>query len=315
MKSLCVFVALLVHCIAALAERPPDASPARFTVKVVDEDGKPLADTSISAAFVTEEPPLSGATDVDGFFVASCRKAMRSTAGFTVNKAGCYEAHGGCTFAKIVGGRWEPWNPVVTAVVRRVVNPIPMYARMVATMLPATNASCGYDFEIGDWVAPHGVGKQSDVFLRVNRSVLSREDFDLTLQVTFTNSSDGLHTVTPISVSAFKSPRRAPTDGYKTSYERNMGRKPHTGFFNTDLLAAEYCVFRVRTVLDEDGRIKSTHYGKITSGFKVVGYLAEKVTIKFTYYLNPTPNDRNLEFDPKRNLFTHLGEFEGVYEP
>jgi hypothetical protein len=28
--------------------------------------------------------------------------------------------------------------------------------------------------------------------------------------------------------------------------------------------------------------------------------------ISFTYYLNPTPNDRNMEFDPSRNLFGRL---------
>jgi hypothetical protein len=35
----------------------------------------------------------------------------------------------------------------------------------------------------------------------------------------------------------------------------------------------------------------------------------------FTYYLNPTPNDRNLEFDPKRNLFTNLKDEERVTAP
>lgn len=25
--------------------------------------------------------------------------------------------------------------------------------------------------------------------------------------------------------------------------------------------------------------------------------------VNFTYYFNPVPNDRNLEFDPKKNLF------------
>ena len=32
--------------------------------------------------------------------------------------------------------------------------------------------------------------------------------------------------------------------------------------------------------------------------------------IRFTYYLNPTPNDRNLEFDPTRNLMTNFGKGE-----
>jgi hypothetical protein len=40
-----------------------------------------------------------------------------------------------------------------------------------------------------------------------------------------------------------------------------------------------------------------------------------EATLSMTYYLNPTPNDRNLEFDPKKNLFTDLKPDERVYEP
>jgi hypothetical protein len=46
------------------------------------------------------------------------------------------------------------------------------------------------------------------------------------------------------------------------------------------------------------------HYGKIYGDF-----------MNFTYYLNPTPNDRNVEFDPKRNLFTNLKDDERVTMP
>jgi hypothetical protein len=60
----------------------------------------------------------------------------------------------------------------------------------------------------------------------------------------------------------------------------------------------------VRTVLDEMGNIKSAHYGKIYGDF-----------MQFKYYLNPTPNDRNIEFDPKRNLLKNLKAMEQVREP
>ena len=40
-----------------------------------------------------------------------------------------------------------------------------------------------------------------------------------------------------------------------------------------------------------------------------------KRTLRFTYYLNPTPNDRNMEFDPKRNLFQNLKSTEQVNMP
>jgi len=35
----------------------------------------------------------------------------------------------------------------------------------------------------------------------------------------------------------------------------------------------------------------------------------------FKYFLNPTPNDRNVEFDPKQNLFKNLSSLEEVSDP
>jgi hypothetical protein len=49
--------------------------------------------------------------------------------------------------------------------------------------------------------------------------------------------------------------------------------------------------FRVRTVMDEKGDVKSAFYGKIYGDF-----------LQFTYYLNPTPNSLNMEFDTHQNL-------------
>jgi hypothetical protein len=34
--------------------------------------------------------------------------------------------------------------------------------------------------------------------------------------------------------------------------------------------------------------------------------------MQFRYYLNPTPNDRTVEFDPKQNLLGGLKSFERV---
>jgi hypothetical protein len=63
-------------------------------------------------------------------------------------------------------------------------------------------------------------------------------------------------------------------------------------------------LFRVRTKLDKNGNIVNAHSGKIYGDF-----------MQFSYYLNPKPNDRNIEFDPKHNLMTNLGFGEGVSQP
>ena len=62
--------------------------------------------------------------------------------------------------------------------------------------------------------------------------------------------------------------------------------------------------FRVRTVKNDEGNIVSAYYGKIYGDF-----------MQFSYYLNPTPNDRNIEFDPKQNLISSLDALEQVSAP
>ena len=62
------------------------------------------------------------------------------------------------------------------------------------------------------------------------------------------------------------------------------------------------CVPRIRTELDDEGNIKNAHYGKIYGDFRLCESREKVVDIDFLYYLNPTPNDRNLEWDRKHNL-------------
>ena len=51
--------------------------------------------------------------------------------------------------------------------------------------------------------------------------------------------------------------------------------------------------------LDKDGKIISANYTKVVGDFSFRGTGG----VTFTYYFNPTANDRNLEFDPTKNLF------------
>jgi hypothetical protein len=64
-------------------------------------------------------------------------------------------------------------------------------------------------------------------------------------------------------------------------------------------------------VLDEGGKVKSALYGKVMGPILcgAQGY------VQFTYYLNPNPNDRNMEFDPTKNLFKNLPMMQQVKAP
>ena len=63
--------------------------------------------------------------------------------------------------------------------------------------------------------------------------------------------------------------------------------------------------FRMRTQTNEMGQVTNALYGKVYG----------QINGSFTYYLNATPNDPNVEFEANLNLFKNLGEFEQVYAP
>lgn len=75
--------------------------------------------------------------------------------------------------------------------------------------------------------------------------------------------------------------------------------------------------FRVRTVLDDKGKVVSTHYGKIYGRFEFGRYKkAESLYLKSgIYYFNPTANDRNVEFDRSKNLATDVTASKKVTVP
>lgn len=190
-------------------------------------------------------------------------------------------------------------------------NSIPMYAKNVIGMIPGYDEKSqvqkleiGYDLIAGDYVTPYGRGQVSDLKFYSVSNRRSQDDFEFTRLVTFSNDLDGLIPYYfSYKNSKYKDIYLAPQDGYRKEWLQEFSRKPQkadTG--NLDRSRNYY--FRVRTVINEQGGIQSAYYGKIHGDFP-----------HFTYYLNPTPNDRNIEFDPKQNLFKKLKSGEHVSQP
>ena len=95
--------------------------------------------------------------------------------------------------------------------------------------------------------------------------------------------------------------RIAPETGYEPMRVCWAGRMSRTDY--KDNFSEDRCYFfRIRTELDEFGKVKSAIYGKIYGDFKLVGKKNGIKGVSFLYYLNPTPNDRNLEWDMQHNL-------------
>ena len=303
---------------------------AKLTLSVVDESGMPVESAKVGMSFslpprIGEGPDSvrtvkRGVTDAQGVFTAS--NETQKYIGYTIRKKGYYLTTGKVTAYTGVSGvlglrRWEPWNPTLEVVLKKKINPIALYVRNMEKLLsrnwidfPVVDEFVGYDLIARDWVVPYGQGTHRDFLLRFEKHrTTARRDYHVTLTVQFPNEGDGIQSYYDEAGvgSDLRLPHHAPTSGYLNEVVVNRERSPdkRSKPENKRNREDQNYFFRVRTEKDEKGNIVSALYGKMHGGFDLVKFKKKNSTgkIRFSYYLNPTPNDTNLEFDPIKNLF------------
>jgi len=66
--------------------------------------------------------------------------------------------------------------------------------------------------------------------------------------------------------------------------------------------------------MNSDGTVKDRKYSKMLAPIRVKAIRNDQVMVGFRYWHNPD-GSRNLEFDPKRNLFKSFSDLERVDGP
>ena len=295
MKKICVILCLATSS-AWAQPNVPDIQPEwKVTVRIVGEDGFPIEKAHVGVGYYFNLSPtnIDGITDTNGIFVASAKGG--GLISFRADKTGYYPTSGTpLNFESFTNNQWVPRNPSSTLLIKKIGKQTPMYAKQIDSLIfPEFNKSIGYDLMIGDWIAPYGKGINSD-FLFTEHHGDAQSGYTYT--VSFPHIGDGIQESTPdktYGFSGLRSLKEAPFEGYLPVREQKEMPNQKKVFY-----------FRVRTVRDSDGNIVSAHYGKIYGDF-----------MQFTYYLNPTPNDRNIEFDPSQNLIHGLQAFEQARQP
>lgn len=306
------------------------AHEGRVTFRVVGEDGLPIANAKASIQFTVADGVglgsekavnVEGLTDTNGVCVLT-GNGDDGYAGAAVLKDGYYGSDGyRIEFTNSTLGRWQPWNPTIEVVLQKKGVQVPVYARQVNEIkIPVQGKPVGFDLTAGDWVAPYGKGQTPD-FLFIYESkpepkVPVREipPYDVTLTVSFPNDGDGIQPVfvpTRGGHSGLRLPRLAPLVGYESVLTKHESKERGEEAYS-DYREDQNYFFRVRTKKDAQGNITSALYGKIYGDFN---HAAAGGKLSFTYYLNPEPNSRNMEFDLKRNLFKKLPSLEQVNMP
>lgn len=230
--------------------------------------------------------------------------------GIEATKDGFYSTYTEYHFRTREKGKWQPWKAEVTLVLRKIENPVPMYARnahVSPITVPELRKEIGFDLIEFDWVSPNGKGKHVDFIFKLNSTYKSEVDFDSKLELTFPNKFDGIKLVKEDRTvgSALKLPRMAPESGYQDKLIRSRSRLPGKSGEDDQKEENNY-IFRIRSE-EKNGKLVRAMYGKIHGDI----YIHPPTSMYFKYYLNPDYT-RNLEFNPQHNLFGNIPRGERI---
>lgn len=322
-----VFFSGWLFCGCIYAELPEvenarqHGAQGRVTLRVTDSTGFPVDNAEVSVAFwgsdsLPDVVAHKGNTDTNGLFVAAGITIHNMN--YEIKKADHYTTQGQYWFHRrgencVQNGRWQPWNLTNTVVLKEHRNPIPMYAKRVDISIPVLDEAIGFDLEKGDWVAPHGQGSHADLIFTYNGAYDGPQVFSKRLCLAFNNNKDGLRPFPLDKASELMSMYSAPDDDYATSLVLERERTRTQIIKSKEFEADRYLIIRVRTVTDKEGNIISANYGKIYGPINY-GRMGDAHRLIFDYYLNPTPNDRNIEFNPEKNLHANPGKLQ-IYMP
>ncbi|MEO6993549.1 MAG: carboxypeptidase-like regulatory domain-containing protein [Lacunisphaera sp.] len=303
-------------------------SGTEVRLRIIDETQTPLSSAQVLIAFTT--PVIGGAKLAEGL---SDSQGVFSGSGQAIGSVFVRASKEGYYPARIESlPNDRDLDEIV--VLPKIIEPIPLLARHVGVgkrnagrqpqELSPSGETFGFDFAVGEMVAPYGDGKVADILFKIrnefkgwkfsdaemartkqipaNRNITEQDmkrfygKYDAELEVTFPDEREGLieEQAHFLPYSRLKMPHHAPGEGYVPTWHYTANTyspsttRANVGFF-----------LRTRVKLDQDGKIISANYAKVMGDFR----LDARGGVIFTYYFNPTPNDRNLEFDPKKNLF------------
>ncbi len=298
------------------------AATAKYCVLVKDRDsGNPITNATVEAMFRIRSykfwdqdvKTVEGKEQTDD--LGMCEIKARGDflySFYYVTAPGYYRCDGeNIRFTNktgVVFQRWEPWNLLRIITLQKIGKQIPMYGkRLLPLSFPSEKPPWGYDLLKADWTSPYGKGEVADiVFNRTYENLGVEKDGQFTsdlyhreLIMSFPGEDNGLILKMAERHQGVRL-KEAPLIGYKKDFMWfNEFRSRSSGYRNNK--NSNQCFyFRIRAERNEKGEIIKALYGKIVD---INAFGNKFKDINFTYFVNPTPNDRNLEFDGKNNLF------------
>lgn len=333
-RNLLSIAILLVACTGCASER--------LYVRVIDYEGHPVTSATVNVDFTSSRVVLGDGkshhyeakTDTNGNVVVKFN-CTTSDFAWRVEADGYYR---GNLHAENFNGEDVIIPPGIGYVVLhehekrgeetlyRKKNPQPMYAytREMGVKSPIANGRYGFDLQCFDWLPPYGKGNVADFYYVRERpddtrskkfAKLGESDFflfkngepgypklgDVVGRIEF-DKNCGAYVEKQTGCLSFPSTYCAdPNREYLQSFPITIrGNGGHTVWLEeSDVVnCGEYMVIRSRVKCDEKGNIVSANYSKILGSMGLMGRVSLEESV-----FNPRPNDTNLEFDPKQNLY------------
>ncbi len=314
----------------------------RLHVKVIDEDGLPVSNATVTVGFSSGHVVFAegrshryrAKTDVNGRAVVKFNGGS-SDVYWSVNAEGFYPSDVQKESYRIEVSPIPPIFYNVTMLehekkgemtLYHKKNPQPMYAytREVNVKSPIANGRYGFDLECFDWLPPLGQGKVADFYYVRARpdetNMMKRVRYNQSGFYQFKNGEPGYPKLGEV-VGCIEFDENCGAYIEKQtgceSFPSTHRVDPRREYIRSIPITIVFCdQFRVwvyeSTVVSGNeymvirSRVKCDEKGNIISAnySKILGPagLAGLVNFKESVF-NPRPNDTNLEFDPERNLY------------
>ena len=174
--------------------------------------------------------------------------------------------------------------------------PLPLVARRLENAHLAYTGEASvmrYDCFVADWLPPYGKGKVPDLEFSMNQNGRNQE-IPYILSIRFMNPNDGFMRITEKYATQMVI-REAPE---ALSLINSIDLPIYSDYTKLYNQSKQKYVFRVRTQQSNEGEVISAFYGKLYNAFKL--HIRDSgIDISFFYFLNPSQNNRNLEYNGK----------------
>jgi hypothetical protein len=291
------------------------ASPtAKFTILVVDSHGVPIQGADARISLMVSKSTgwggktyfVSGKTNNEGLFTGEGETQAYAT--YSASADGYYGT--GIKFDDFTGvsgilgfRKWQPWNPILKVVLKKIKNPIAMYAYQTGRIeISKNDGFFGYDLVKGDWVSPHGKGITSDFLFKLEYLDMGGGSVTQSFILAFSNAADGIQAFKAADSqgSQLISSHHAPSSAYKNILDQKIVWESGKGTTYSSYKKGDGTNYYFRVRCDGE-KLDTCLYGKIYENIRF-----DSETLSLNYYLNPSQNDTNVEFEREKNLFKNL---------